>query len=442
VQVTAQMAHIYQDMGDGMKIKGDICIIGAGSGGVAAAYSAAKNAPDKVIVLVEAYSMLGGTSTVGGVNAWEPGVVGNSTLHKILFDELYKSNDAVIDSYHRTTARPRLCAWVEEDRTLNYSATLHHEDLGRVVFNPWAMHRVMEKNLLCLGNVKILYCSVLTGVSVSDGHILNISVYNRALNESITVEADLYIDSSAEIVLARMAGCKAERSCKPNGVSQMFIIERKGYRKVECIPEWVYQTDAIEWIYSKDPDVIFNRYPDGKYNVNTCPTMEGYEYINYGLEAKKIALARTYAFWNVLQKERGLDEFRLSYIFPMIGIREGYRLVGKHVLCENDIRSNSYRNNTNIIAFADHSLDVHSAENKKSAQALPSEYGVPLECCLSNQIDNIAVACRGISVSNIVASSCRLQRTIMQIGESVGQIAAMINGSSFCDYEKTNDNRK
>lgn len=414
-----------------MNIKADVCIIGAGSGGVAAAYSAAKCAPEKTIVLIEAYGMLGGTSTVGGVNAWEPGVVGNSILHRMYYDELQRNDDAIVASYFRTTARPRLCAWVEEDKKLTYEDTFYHEAPGRIVFDPCAMHNVMERSLMKLGNVKILYHTVLVDAVASNGHIVSVSAYSSLLSEMVTIEAPLYIDASAEIVLARMAGCKAERSDKPNGVSQMFIVERKGYRAVDPMPEWVLETGAMDWIVSKDPDVIFNRYPDGRYNVNTLPTMEGYEYISFSADAKQVALARTYAMWHVLQKERGMDDHRLSYIFPMLGVREGYRLVGKHVLCEDDIRSYNKKDEGKYIAFADHSLDVHSAENKKTAQALSHEYGIPLECCLANEIDNIAVACRGLSVSDMVASSCRLQRTMMQIGESVGKIAAQAKGESF-----------
>ncbi len=417
-----------------MKIKADICIIGAGSGGVAAAYSAAKNAPDKTVILIEAYGMLGGTSTVGGVNAWEPGVVGESTLHKSLFDELRVANEAVVAAYYKVTSSPRLYALVAEDKTLDYSDTLQHKARGRVIFDPWAMHNAMEKTLLALGNIKILYSSVLTEAVVSEGHIQKIVAYSSILNTAITVNADLYIDASAEIVLTRMAGCKAERSDKPNGVSQMFIVERKNYRAVEDVPKWVYDTDAMDWIYSKDPDAIFNRYPNGKFNVNTCPTMEGYEYVSFGAEAKKVAVARTYAMWHVLQKEKGFDDFKLSFIFPMVGVREGYRLIGKRILCEEDIIKPQAK--SNFVAFADHSLDIHSAENKKSAQALQQSYGIPFDCCLTNEVDNIAVACRGISVSQKVASSCRLQRTIMQIGESIGKIAALTDGSSFHAFTK------
>lgn len=118
----------------------------------------------------------------------------------------------------------------------------------------------------------------------------------------------------------------------------------------------------------------------------------------------------------------------------MIGVREGYRLIGKKVLCEEDIRLNQNENECNFIAYGDHSLDVHSADNKKSAEPIPHQYGVPFECCLANEIDNIAIACRGLSVSKTVASSCRLQRTIMQIGESVGQIAALTDNCSFHSF--------
>ena len=51
-------------------------------------------------------------------------------------------------------------------------------------------------------------------------------------------------------------------------------------------------------------------------------------------------------------------------------------------------------------------------------------YGVPYECTLTNEIENLAAESRVISLTHAAVSSCRLQRTIMQIGEGVGKAAA------------------
>lgn len=242
----------------------------------------------------------------------------------------------------------------------------------------------------------------------------------------LNVEADIFIDSTAELVLSRMAGAETMRSENLNGVSQMFVVSKKDCRGVEELPDWVKETDAVNWVRERDPDVIFNRYPDGRLNVNTLPTLEGNEYLKLGNEAKRVAVARTYALWHDFQKERGFDDYRLEHIFPMLGVREGYHLVGRHVLDMPDLMNK--KSTGNFIAYSDHSLDFHSAVSKKSAADIGGEYGIPFGCALPKNIENLAVASRGLSATPMAASSCRLQRTIMQIGESVGKAAAEANG--------------
>jgi len=403
----------------------DICIVGAGSGGVAAAFAAAAQRPDKKIVLIEAMGILGGTSTLGGVNAWEPGSVGAGVLHKMCFDKLKAENSAVIARYVKHTQRPGLWALVEEDKNLQYEDTLRHRAPGRVVFEPMAMHRYMENILLKLG-VEILYSFPVVDCKTEGQRILSLTIKNTYTGETLVVESDMFIDSTAELVLARMAGAETMRSDNLNGVSQMFVVSQKEYRGVDELPLWVKETDAEKWVKERDPDVIFNRYPNGRLNVNTLPTLEGSEYLKLGKEARRTAVARTYALWQDFQKERGFDNYKLDYIFPILGVREGYHLVGRHVLDIPDLISKEKRDD--FIAFSDHSLDFHSAVTKKSAADIGGEYGIPFGCTLPKNLENLAVASRGLSATPLAASSCRLQRTIMQIGESVGRAVAEANG--------------
>jgi hypothetical protein len=52
-------------------------------------------------------------------------------------------------------------------------------------------------------------------------------------------------------------------------------------------------------------------------------------------------------------------------------------------------------------------------------------YGIPFRCLLPVEIDNLAVACRGASFSSIGGSSCRLSRTMMQLGQAAGTASAL-----------------
>jgi len=79
-----------------------------------------------------------------------------------------------------------------------------------------------------------------------------------------------------------------------------------------------------------------------------------------------------------------------------------------------------------IIAWGDHSIDFHYADDPQDSQCIDMKqpYGIPYECLLPNELDNLIVACRGISLTHTAAASCRLQRTILQIGEAAGIAAA------------------
>lgn len=419
------------------QLSADIVIVGGGSGGVAAAWSAATNAPDKKVVLIEAQAVLGGTSTLGGVNAWEPGCVGNSQLHRILYEQLSRQGKAHVSRYHSVSSRaePFVVAHVDRSEEQNYEESYTRKGNRRIIYEGTAMIQAIENCLYALPNLMVITNCPLIDVEVQNGRIASVIAGYSRCGDTLEIKAPLYIDCTSEIVLARMAGCKTEISSTPNGISQMYVVEKKNIRAVESVPAWVKDTDAPEWIKKNNPDTIFNHYPDGRLNVNTLCTMEGEEYLKLGKEAKQIAIARTYMIWNALQKERGMDEYQLVYMFPMLGIREGHRLVGKYVLDENEMLKghNFQQKRDHFIAVADHAIDVHG--NKDAVlQELDNYYGVPYECTLTNEIENLAVASRGISLTKIAAASCRLQRTIMQIGESVGMAAAKcISGTFYQD---------
>ncbi len=51
-------------------------------------------------------------------------------------------------------------------------------------------------------------------------------------------------------------------------------------------------------------------------------------------------------------------------------------------------------------------------------------YGVPYRCLLPRGPRNLMIACRAASFSHIAASSCRLSRTMMTLGQAAGTAAA------------------
>jgi len=58
---------------------------------------------------------------------------------------------------------------------------------------------------------------------------------------------------------------------------------------------------------------------------------------------------------------------------------------------------------------------------------LREAYGIPYRCLLPLNTENVLIAGRAASFSAIAASSCRLSRTMMQLGEAAG-VAAHLAG--------------
>ena len=104
-----------------------------------------------------------------------------------------------------------------------------------------------------------------------------------------------------------------------------------------------------------------------------------------------------------------------------------YLLSDKIDVCIDDYESNhnmferyeiSQNLRDEIIAIADHAMDSHGSGD--GCKELEVPYGIPFSCTRPKEYDNMFVACRGASFSHIAASSARLSRTMLSLGEGVG----------------------
>jgi hypothetical protein len=181
------------------------------------------------------------------------------------------------------------------------------------------------------------------------------------------------------------------------------------------------------WWAGRFPSAAINQYPNGDLNVNMLPTMDGAEFLKRGHgPAMEECRRRVAAHWRHVQTTcaefRG---FRLSWIAPAPGIRESSRVAGEYVLTQHDLLAGVGKQaHPDIICIADHSMDTHGGHTKASGE-LPGPYGVPYRCLVPKGRRNLLVACRAASFSSIAASSCRLSRTMMQLGQAAGTAAAL-----------------
>lgn len=434
----------------------DLAVVGGGSGGFGAALAAARLGLN--VVLVERADRLGGNSVRGGVTCWEPGV-GGTGIPFDLYRRLYQIPKAVgIYSFGRHLA------WFQPDKepyrfpggeTVIDPARHYLDSLRRhglkglgadeaacreqwhgVVFEPDAMSATMKAMLEETGRCRILLNTEFRTLRAAQGRVQFLQ-----LAHGQRIVARNFVDATGDGWLCQDAGCEAmsgqeprdrfdEPSAPPkatkkvNGVTLIYRVTLKPAAGIDPLPPDV---PVKCWWRGSFPVAQMNHYPNGDLNINMLPTMDGLEFLQRGYqESYAECRRRVLAHWHDLQTR--YEEFRRFQIksrAPALGVRETRRFVGEYVLTERDVRGGlSQQKHPDIIAVADHSLDTHGSHAHGSGE-LREPYGVPYRCLIPKGYRNLLIACRAASFSSLAASSCRLSRTMIQLGQAAGTAAAL-----------------
>ena len=404
----------------------DVAVVGGGSAGFAAAWSAAKRGAD--VVLVEREDALGGTSTIGGVSSWEP-VCGARGLPEIVYERLKKEGQAGVYRFvhHRYWPEkdgiPQFPgALLEIDRDAPYSATLRRHGPGMVdekwfrtncrgvIFDPDAMSRLMRKMLDETGR-----CRVIMGTSFVSAELEGGRITTLRLSGGTVLEPKIVIDACGAV--AKSVGCELMKSDKPNGASLIYRVARSDGAPAPSDPP------QRCWWRENYPSAFCMVLPNGEIAVNMLPTISGEEVRRLGESAAyEESRRRVEAHWRWMQtKWPEFSGWRISRTSSRLALRETFRVCGDYVLTGDDVRQGVRP--ADEIASADHALDAHGGEG--FGGELKAPYGIPYRCLVAAGMDNLLLAGRIASFDTWAASSCRLSRTMMKLGEAAGAAAAV-----------------
>lgn len=416
---------VVQEGDAGAAIVCDVAVVGGGSAGFAAAWRAAVSGAD--VVLVERADRLGGTSVVGGVSSWEP-VCGAEGLPELLYERLKSSGMAGVYRFVHHCSWPengRRCdfpgALLEIDPSARYSQTLRRHGPGMkdeaffrenckgIIFDPDAMAQTMEKMLGETSRCRVLLSNEFVSLEKDGGVVRSLMLADgRRIRPSIVIDACGAVASAA--------GCDLMRSDRPNGATLMYYVEKRAAAQLEELKSC--------WWRKSYPVAFCVRLPDGRMAVNMLPTMDGSEVARIGKEeALKECMKRCRAHWRWMQD--CWPEFASSWSFAgtasVLAERETFRVVCDYVLKAEDVKGavRPY----DEIATADHAFDSHGGAAFRGEIKAP--YGIPYRCLLPRGLDNVLVCGRIASFDDRAASSCRLSRTMMKLGEAAGAAAAL-----------------
>lgn len=434
----------------------DLCIIGGGSGGASAAIAAGRLGVKTV--LVDAAEVLGGTAVRAGVSIWEMGC-GGTGIPFDLYRRLQPIPGAV--GIYRIN---RHCCWPEDgfypgaeclmDPARTYADTLSRHAQGAlsytrpadkplirerwhgVVFEPAALAHAFQEACRETGRVEWIPGVSLAGVEADGGQVRSVR-----LTDGRRLTAQTFIDGTGDAMLCAACGCERHLGRDPwtryqepgapeqadervNGVSLIFRITPKSVPGIDAVPMAV--PDRCWW----RPDFSVAscvQYPDGDFNINMLPTLDGRDFLLLSTDDAYVECRRRLqAFWRYWQGQfPEWRAFRIKWVAPILGVRESYRVVAETMLTYHDLEA-GFRRQTHpdMIALNDHPCDTHDSREAGTG-GVQSAYGIPYRCLIPKGWKNLLVASRAAGMSAIAASSARLTRVIMTLGQAAGTAAAL-----------------
>jgi hypothetical protein len=422
------------------KIKAEVCVIGGGSGGTGAALAAARAGAK--VVLLERESILGGTATCAFVNIWRP-VTGG---YGIPF-ELFK---ALVEYPLGVTLPPDISPDAHYARSQLGPRHIDGKNIVRgsdVCFEPRAMDYVVRSLLDATGCCQTLLATTFCRAHVENDAVKAVEAWFSG--KRLLVEADVFIDCTADGDVCVDAGCEYHMGEDPksryneprapeqaemllNGLTLCYRITDTGVKQKPRLPKGVKEKSC-------PIGACFDRMPNGDIVVNAVGMIGGnailcMEHSELMQEAQRRVLAHMHAIqqlppddrWATATGGQGWGTWAISAIAPRIGVRETRRIVTEYVLTENDwIEGVARQKHKDIVAIADHTLDIHGRASRLPTPFPLGPFGVPYRCLLPKGMKNLMVASRAAGFSHIASSAVRLQRTLITLGQAAGNAAAI-----------------
>jgi hypothetical protein len=381
-----------------VRYEADVAVLGGGIAGVTAACAAAASGAS--VVLVERFAVTGGNATSGGV----AGFCGETAGQGEVFDEILRD----LESFNAIV--PYAPYEVKQGRTFD------HEILA-----------VILQELLLRRGVKLLLHTRFVDVEMRDNRIVACVVCGMSGPEGLS--AKQYIDCTGEGQLAHMAGMETVKGRPEDGLqlpmSLMYFVRHTNQAQEPQLPEgWFDPVRTEEDLPMTSP------WPNGPGSTALKVKIPMFDSTDTeGMTAAEIqARRRMFEVLDFFQRVRKAP-WRFDHCSPIIGIREGRRIVGQYELNVEDLRAG--RAFDDAIARGVFYLDGHKPDDDKRTYILPREslkippYHIPLRCLIPKDGANLMMAGRCMSADQLALSSARVMTTGAMMGQAAGVTAAM-----------------
>jgi hypothetical protein len=382
-----------------VRYNADVAVIGGGIAGFSAACSAARSGAR--VILVERFGVAGGNATSGGVASF----CGHTKGQGEVFDTIVKELDkyGAIAPYVPDSSKARV---------------IDHEILA-----------VIMQEMLLERKVKVLFHTRFVDVIVENGEIKACLICGKSGPEAI--EAKQFIDCTGEAEVAYAGGFETVKGRDEDGIqlpmSLMFFVRHVNEEDAMSrrIPDGYFEA-----IKTSDELPMTSIWPNGPGSNAIKIKIPMFD----STDTERITAAeitgrrRMMEVLNYFQKVEKRN-WILDHCSPIIGIREGRRVVGDYILRLEDLRAG--REFVDAIAVGTFYLDGHKPDDDKRTYILNKDdldvppYQIPYRCLLVKDSKNLMAAGRCFSADQLALSSARVMTTGSMLGQAAGIAAAL-----------------
>ncbi len=390
------------------RLKTDLCVIGGGMAGVCAALAAARQGVR--VVLVQNRSVLGGNASseikmhIAGADFCRPGA--------------------------------RESGLIEE---------LRLEDAVRNPQRAYPLWDLLLYEKVKAAGVTLLLDTEFTSAVVEGGRIVSVRALRNSTEDEFEIAATYFADCSGDGRLGAEAGAdfrvgrearaeygealapeQADRMTLGNSI--LFTARKHDHPMPFIAPDWV------------------RRFQKHEFKRRSLAGSESFEYgywfaewgghldtIKDGESIRHELLRIALGIWDYVKNGGDCPasaNWALDWVGAVPGKRESRRLLGAHVLTQDDLMAG--RAFPDQVAFGGWPIDLHPPQGMDAIDEppcvhhkLPHLYSIPLRSLSSRNIGNLFFAGRNISASHVAFGSTRVMATCAVMGQGVGTAAAI-----------------
>lgn len=149
-------------------------------------------------------------------------------------------------------------------------------------------------------------------------------------------------------------------------------------------------------------------------------------------DIRDLLVRAVYGVWDHIKNggDHGAENYELTWVGMLPGVRESRRMAGDYVLNENDVLEN--RRFEDAVAYGGWHIDNHVAGGLFAFDEIPSfvyefpgAYTIPYRSYCARGLSNLYIAGRCMSASKLAMATTRVMGTCAVGGQAVGTAAAL-----------------